>query len=54
MKQSVRIFSNLLQEFFFLCRKDPKTLIVTFVEEPKELAGKKAGILEKFSSKKMQ
>ena len=44
------ISSNLLQETIFLCNKDPKTLIVSFVEALEELASKsKAEILQKFS-----
>ena len=48
---SVSISSNLLQEPIFLCNKDPKTLIVSFVEALKELASKsKAEMLQKLSS----
>ena len=48
---SVSISSNLLLEPIFLCRKDPKTLIVSFVEALEELASKsKAEMLQKFSS----
>ena len=48
---SVSIFSNLLQEPVFLCNKNSKILIVFFVEELEELAGKiKAKVLQKFSS----
>ena len=47
---SVSISSNLLLEPIFLCSKDPKTLIVSFVEELEELARKsKAEMLQKFS-----
>ena len=45
----VSIFSNLLQEPIFLCNKDPKTLIVSFVEALEKLASKnKAEMLQKF------
>ena len=45
------ISSNLLQEPIFLCIKDPKTLIVSFVEALEELASRsKAQMLQKFSS----
>ena len=48
---SVSISSNLLQEPIFLCNKDPKTLIVSFVEALEELASRsKAEMLQKFSS----
>ena len=48
---SVSISSNLLQEPIFLCKKDPKTLIVSFVEALEELASKsKAEMLQKYSS----
>ena len=41
------ISSNLLQKLIFLCNKDPKTLIVSFVEALKELASKsKAEMLQ--------
>ena len=44
------ISSNLLQEPIFLCNKDPKTLIVSFVEVLVEIASKsKAEMLQKFS-----
>ena len=44
------ISSNLLQEPIFLCNKDPKTLIVSFVEALEELASKsKAEMLQNFS-----
>ena len=47
---SVSISSNLIQEPIFLCNKDPKTLIVSFVEALEELASKsKAELLQKFS-----
>ena len=36
----VSICCNLLQEPIFLCNKDPKKLIVAFVETLEELAGK--------------
>ena len=43
--------SNLLQEPIFLCKKDRKELIVTFVEALEEIASKsQAELLEKFSS----
>ena len=46
---SVSISSNLIQEPVFLCNKDPKTLIVSFVGALEELAGKnKAEMLQKF------
>ena len=45
------ISSNLLQEPIFLCNKDPRTLIVTFVKALEELASKsKAEMTPKFSS----
>ena len=45
---SVSISSNLIQETFFLCNKDPKTMIVSFVEALEELASKsKAEMLQK-------
>ena len=48
---SVSISSNLLQETIFLCNRDPKTLIVSFVEALEELASRsKAEMLQKFSS----
>ena len=48
---SVTISSILLHEPIFLCNKDPKTLIVSFVEALEELASKsKAEMLQKFSS----
>ena len=48
---SVSFSSNLLQEPIFLCNKDPKTLIVSFVETLEELASRsKAELLQKFSS----
>ena len=48
---SVSISSNLLQEPIFLCNRDPKTLIVSFVEALEELASRsKAEMLQKFSS----
>ena len=48
---SVSISSNLLQEPIFLCNRDPKTLIVSFVEASEELASRsKAEMLQKFSS----
>ena len=48
---SVSISSNLLQEPIFLCNKDPKTLIVSFVEALEELASKsKEKMLQKFCS----
>ena len=48
---SVSVSSNLLQEPIFLCNKDPKTLIVSFVEALEELDTKsKAEILRNFSS----
>ena len=48
---SVSISSNFLQEPIFLCNKDLKTLIVSFVEAIEELASKsKAEMLQKFSS----
>ena len=37
---SVSISSNLIEEPVFLCDKDPKNLIVSFVEAPEELANK--------------
>ena len=37
---SVSISSNLIEKLVFLCEKDPKTLIVFFVEALKELANK--------------
>ena len=44
----VSISPNLLQEPIFLCNKDPKTLIVSFVEALEELASKsKAEVLQK-------
>ena len=46
---SVSISSKLIQEPIFFCNKDPKTLIVTFVEALEELASKsKAEMLQKF------
>ena len=48
---SVSISSNLLQEPIFLCNKDPKTLIVSFIEALEDLASKsKAETLLNFSS----
>ena len=48
---SVSISSNLLQEPIFLCNRDPKTVIVSFVEALEELASRnKAEMLQKFSS----
>ena len=48
---SVSISSNLSQEPIILCNKDPKTLIVSFVEALEELASRsKAEMLQKFSS----
>ena len=48
---SVSISSNLLQEPIFLCNRDPKTLIVSFVEALEELASSsKAEMLQNFSS----
>ena len=48
---SVSISSNLLQEPIFLCNRDPKTLIVSFVEALEELASRsKAEMLQNFSS----
>ena len=48
---SVSISSNLLQEPIFLCNRDSKTLIVSFVEALEELASRsKAEMLQKFSS----
>ena len=45
------ISSNLLQEPIFFCNRDPKTLIVSFVEALEELASRsKAEMLQKFSS----
>ena len=47
---SVSISSNLKQEPIFFGNKDPKTLIVSFVEALEELAGKsKAEIMQNFS-----
>ena len=47
---SVSISSNLIQEPIFLCIKDPKTLILSFVEALEVLASKsKAKMLQKFS-----
>ena len=47
----VSISSNLLQETIFLCNRDPKTLIKSFVAALVELASKSiAEILPKFSS----
>ena len=47
---SLSISSNLLEELIFLCNKDPKILIVSFVEALEELASKsKAKMLQKFS-----
>ena len=52
---SVSISSNLLQEPIFLCNKDPKTLIVSFVEALEELASKsKAEMIKNFPPLKMQ
>ena len=51
MNQSVSISPYSLQEPIFLCNKDPKILIVPFVEALEELESKsKEKILEKFSS----
>ena len=48
---SLSISSNFSQEPIFLCNKDPKTLIVSFVEALEELASRsKAEMLQKFSS----
>ena len=48
---SVSISSNLLQVPIFLCNRDPKTMIVSFVEALEELASRsKAEMLQKFSS----
>ena len=48
---TVSISSNLLQEPIFLCNRDPRTLIVSFVEALEELASRsKAEMLQKFSS----
>ena len=48
---SVSISSNLLQEPIFLCNKDPKTLIVSFVETLEELTSKsKEEMLQNFST----
>ena len=48
---SVSISSNLIDETDFLCDKDPKALIISFVEAVEELANKiKTEIRTKFSS----
>ena len=48
---SFSISSNLLQEPVFLCNKDPKTLVVSFVEALEELVSEsKEELLQKFSS----
>ena len=48
---SVSNSSKLLQALIFLCKKDPKALIVSFVAALEELANKsKAEMLEKFPS----